>query len=256
MQYGVPFPGFIFMTTLMFALSAQSVSAQEDASEESRQTFQLSANPRVEILNVSGRVRIETSDSNLAEVEIIRVARQQKHLKYHLVSVDYTPASLRIEGKEDRPAYERGIQVEQQVRVKIPRRVDLIIKGVGDSVSVGDIEGPLKAERVSGSLEIGEIAGPLEVAGAAGDLRATVTRLDQRGIRIANVSGEVELRFTNELNAELEAKRIGGGVYVSLPNINTSHPESAVSMNARIGNGGAPISILKVGGLVRLAHRS
>jgi len=255
MQYGVPFLGLIFMT-LMFALSAQRASAQADAREESRQIFQLSANPRVEIFNVSGRVSIETSDSNLAEVEIVRVARQQKDLKYHLVSVEYTPATLRIQGKEDRTAYERGIQVEQQVRVKIPRRVDLVIKGIGDSVSVGDIDGPLKVERVSGSLEIGEIAGALDVAGAAGDLRATVTRLDQSGIHIANISGEVELRFTKELNAELEAKRIGGGVYVNLPNINMSNPESAVSMNARIGNGGSPISILKVGGLVRLAHRS
>lgn len=234
MHYGIPVFEFFIIGGLLVALSAQA-SAQQDARDEIRQTFQLSANPRVEVMNVNGSVIIQTSDSDLVEVEIVRQAQRQKDLKYHQVSVAHTAGSLIIQGKEDRAAYRRGIHVQQQVKLKIPRHVSLLVKGIGGPVQIDELEGPVKIEQVSG------------------DLRATIRRMDQGGIQISNIGGRVEMRFSEVFNAELTAKSIGGGINLNLPNVETSDQDAALSMSARIGTGGSPISIVKVSGTVQLA---
>lgn len=216
--------------------SAQKALAQEDAREESRQTFQLASNPQVEVLNVNGAVIIQTSDSDLVEVEIVRQATRQKDLKYHRVNIEHAPASLIIQGKEDRAAYKRGINVQQQVKLTIPRQANLLLRGIGGPVLIGELEGPVRIEQVSGSVKIGPIR-----------------RLDQSGIQISNIGGRVEMRFVEAVNAELTARAIGGGINLNLPNVETYDQDAAVSMSTRIGTGGSPISILKVSGAVQLA---
>lgn len=240
---------------LLFALAAQKAAAQEDAREETRQTLQLAPNPRIEVRNVNGQVTIQTSDSDVAEIEIVRRALRPRHLKYHQVSIEHTPASLIIKGQEDRRAYRRGIQVQQQVTLRIPRRVSLVVKGVGGPVQIGEVDGPVTVERVSGQVELGPVAGPLAVEGAAGDFSAKVRRLDESGIQISNIGGRVEMRFAEALNAELTAKSIGGGLFINFPNAPALALESAVSVTARIGAGGSLISIFKVGGTVELRLR-
>ena len=253
MQYGIPIFELILAGTALFALSAQKAAAQEEARDELRQTFQLAASSRVEVLSVNDQVTIETSDSDVAEVEIVRLATRQRDLKYHPVNVEYTAGSLVIRGKEDRAAYGRGIHVRQQVKLRIPRRVSLLVKGIGGPVQVGELEGPVKVERVSGPVTIGPMTGALTVAGTAGDLRVSVRRMDQSGIEISHVGGRVELRFAEAVNAELMAKSIGGDVQIDLPKVDRDGSDGAVSMSAHIGGGGAPISIRQVSGTVRLS---
>lgn len=253
MQYGIPIFELILVGTALFALSAQKAAAQEDARDESRQTFQLASSSRVEMLNINGQVTIETSDSNVAEVEIVRLAMRQSDLKYHRVNVEHMTGSLIIRGQEDRAAQERGVHVQQQVKLRIPRQVSLLVKGISGPVQIGELEGSVKVERVSGPVTIGPVTGVLAVAGASGDLRATVRRMDQSGIQISQISGRVELRFAEALNAELTAKSISGEVQIDLPNVERSGVDGAVSMTARIGAGGARISIRHVSGTVRLS---
>jgi len=81
-------------------MSAQKALAQEDAREESRQTFQLTSNARVEVLNVNGAVIIQTSDSDFVEVEIVRQATRRKDLKYHPVNVEHAPEIGRASCRE------------------------------------------------------------------------------------------------------------------------------------------------------------
>jgi DUF4097 and DUF4098 domain-containing protein YvlB len=251
MQYELVGFETIFLSALLFAFSAQKAAVRDDGREEARQSFHLSANPRIEVTNVNGQVIIQTSDSAVVEVEIVRQAKRQKDLKYHPVIVEHTPDSVIIQGKEDRAAYKRGIHVEQQVTVKIPRQASLTVKRIGGSLQIDELEGPLKIEQVSGPVRIGPVAGRLAVTGTSGDLRASVRSLDQ--IEIRNIGGDVELRFADALNAELAVKSIGGGVELDLPNVETSGQNAAISMTARIGAGGSQISILKVSGDVHLA---
>ncbi|HEX7317722.1 MAG TPA: hypothetical protein VF297_27715 [Pyrinomonadaceae bacterium] len=238
------------------ASSAVAASAQDEPRDESHQTFQLAGGARVEVLNVSGQLEIETTAGGPAEVRVIRTARDAADLKYHRVTVEQTPTGLLVRGLEDRAAYKRGRQVQQLVKLKLPRTVSLSIEGVGGSVTVGEVDGEIKAERVGGSLEVGAVGGSLEVTRLGGHLRAGVLGLGERGIRISGVGGHVELHFRNELNADLEATSISGRLEAELPNVSMLEPEGSARTRARVGAGGTPLSINKVNGHVRLTQDS
>jgi hypothetical protein len=251
---GLSLAGLAATAALLCCFSAVVASAQDDARDESQQTFQLAGGARVEVLNVSGQLDIETTAGGPAEVSVIRTALQAADLKYHRVTVEQTPTGLRIRGLEDREAYRRGRQVQQLVRLKLPRDVSLSIEGVGGSVTVGEVDGEIKAERVGGSLEVGAAGGGLEVTKLGGHLRAGVRGLGERGIRISNVGGHVELHFTRELNADLEASSISGRLDAGLPGLVMLEPGSSVRTRARVGGGGTPLSINKVSGHVTLTQ--
>jgi|GEM_PF-922748 len=237
-------------------MTTSPANGADELRDESRQTFQLAGGARVEVLSVSGSVEIETVEAGPAEVHVIRTGRQPDDLKYHRVTAEQTPTGLLVRGHEDDEAYKRGRQVQQQVRLRLPRDVSLSIKGVGGSVKVGEVDGQVRAERVGGMLEVALAGGGLEVSNVGGHLRAGVLGVGEGGMRIASVGGHVELRFRREVNADLEASGLSGRLDADLPNVTMHGPESAVRMRARIGSGGAPLSISKVGGNVRLTQGS
>jgi Putative adhesin len=239
---------------LLCLFSAVTASAQEGPRDETHQTFQLAGGARVEVRNVSGHLEIETAEAGTAEVSVVRTARSEGDLKYHQVTVEQTPTGLLVRGLEDREAYKRGRQVQQYVKLRLPRDVSLSIKGVGGGVTIGEVDGEVQAERVGGTLEVSLAGAGLEVSNVGGHLRAGLPGTGQRGIRISSVGGHVELRFRHEPNADLEASSVSGRLFADVPDVVMLEPESSVRTRARIGAGGAQLSINKVGGDVRLTQ--
>jgi hypothetical protein len=240
----------------MIASPANSAdtTAQDEPRDENRRTFQLASGARVEVLNISGTVDIETTEAGPAEVQIIRSARRAEDLKYHQVTIEQTATGLVVRGHEDREAYRGGRQVQQQVKLKLPRDVSLTLRGVGGHVTVGEVDGDVQVERIGGGLELGLVGGKFEAANLGGHLRAGLRGLEKDGIRISQVGGHVELHFRRELNADLEVSRMSGRLHADVPNVTMLTPESAVLTRARVGAGGAALSISKVGGNVRLTQ--
>ena len=70
-------------------------------------------------------------------------------------------------------------------------------------------------------------------------------------MQISSVSRQVELRFRNEVDAQLTAKSVAREISIDLPNV-TIEDKGAASTTARIGKGGPSISINSVSGGVHL----
>ena len=76
--------------TQSFHVAAQRDKERDDSGwdnlpekEEINQTYQLAPGARVDVSGINGRVEVETSNSNTAEVHIIRSARTKEDLQYH-----------------------------------------------------------------------------------------------------------------------------------------------------------------------------
>lgn len=236
-------------------------------SDEVRRSFQLEPGASVEVSNISGIVAIETSDTSMAEVHVVRTARSRAELAYRNVIVEQQGAGLVVRGEFERKgAVPRGVQVRHRVLVKIPRQVSLKVDTISGAATIGNIDGPVRIENISGAARLADVHGPLIVDGVSGPLTvgnvgdkvqltnisgdltvgrtvghlelsdvsgnvtATIERLDDRGVLVHRVSGEIELRFADALNADV------------------------VASNARVGTGALPISIIEVSGNVRLVR--
>src|SRR6185295_18182653 len=69
--------------------------------DEINQTFELSNGARVEVSGINGTVDIETSNSNSAEVHIVRSANNRADLEYHKIIIEQAPNRLVVRGEKD-----------------------------------------------------------------------------------------------------------------------------------------------------------
>ena len=79
-----------------------------------------------------------------------------------------------------------------------------------------------------------------------------VTKLDEQGINISNVSGKVELLAPADLNANIDVNGNHGKVIIGLPHKIQEGTLNGLRFRAQIGSGGAPISISNIIGTVSL----
>lgn len=242
------------LKALLSPLTRARASAQAEPCAESRQTFQLARGACVEVQNISGSVVIETTETEVADIQVVRRARRAADLKYHQVRIEQTQGGLLIRGLEDSAAYKRGRQVQQHLTLKLPRAVSLSIKGVGGHVNIGEVEGPIQVERVAGSLELEQVAGDLAGANGGGGIEAGVRGRGPRGIRLSHIGGSVGLHFRGEVHADLEVSGLSGRLRADVPHLSMLAPESAVHMRARIGAGGRQISLRQVNGDLRVTQ--
>ncbi len=259
--------------------------------DEFNQTYQLAPGTRVEVSSIRGHVTITDADGATAEVKIIRTARTRADLEYHKIEVQQSGNSLVVRGIEE-PEERRGrnVQVDHQVILKLPRRIDLAINSISGSLKAGDIDGQATVSSISGSVKIGNVGsklhvtsvsgnlevgnvgadarvnsisgnlglgqvnGSLDVSSVSGGVKATLISLSPQGIHIKSVSGSIEIGFKNDVNADFRADSISGQVYLDVPNVTRESDEKSSNVRARIGAGGTPITIFSVSGNIRLTR--
>lgn len=261
--------------------------------DEFQRTYTLTPGAGVEVSGISGSVEVETSDAAAAEVRVVRTARSRADLAYRNVLVERRASGLLVRGEDEREgAVPRGVEVRVRVLLRIPRNVALNVKTISGTATVGDIDGTVQISNISGAARLGnvrgtltasKISGPLNVGnvgervqlmdisgnvtlgqavghldlkGISGNIKATVARLDRRGILVANVSGGIELRFADTLNADVIGRRVNGQVILNVPDVAWQYSPERTLIKARIGTGGTPISIVGVSGTVRFERLS
>jgi len=283
----------LLTSLMMLVCGVPGFATQRDFKErdEFNQTYQLPAGARVEVSSIRGSVKIMNADTATAEVQIIRTARTRADLEYHKIEVEQTGNSLVVRGVQDsRERESRNIQVNHQVILKLPRRIDLSVTSVSGSLQVGDVDGQIKVSSISGSGNIGNVGGKLQVSSVSGSLEvgnvgadarvnsisgnvglgqvngsldvssvsggvnARLLSLSPQGIHINSVSGSIELGFKGEVNADFSAEQVSGQVYLDVPNVTRDSEARSSNVRARIGAGGTPITITSVSGNIRLTR--
>ena len=273
-----------------FATSETAGNFQER--DEINRTYQLNPGARVEISSIRGPVEITNGAGATAEVQIIRTARTRADLEYHKIEVEQTPQGLVVKGVQEQDRRRQNIQVSHHVILKLPRQIALTVSSISGPVKTGDVDGLLNLSSVSGpatvgyvggkltvssisgslavgdvgsdasvnsisgNLRLGQVNGRLDVASVSGELTATVVRLAPQGIHLKSISGSVELRFKDEVNADFKSEDVSGQVYFDVPNVNVQEGSKSSNVRAQIGAGGSPISISSVSGNIRLKRTS
>src|SRR5262245_31108761 len=237
-----------------FASDANPITAPDEQMrklEEIHREYRLSPGARVEVSNINGPVEIETADTDRAEVHITRFAQGLADVNDRKLKIVDTPNSLTIQA-EGNSLRMGGNEVRHRVSLKIPRRVDLTIKHVSDRLKVGEIYGSIHLNGLSWKAEMSLAAGQIEISRVSGTAVIRVTKLDEQGINISNVSGKVELLAPADLNANIDVNGNHGKVILGLQHKMHEGTLNGIRFRAQIGSGGAPISISNIIGAVSL----
>jgi hypothetical protein len=241
------------------------------AREEIHQTYELAPGARVEVSSISGPVEVQTSDTNAAEVHIVRSAESKASLACSRMVIEHSPNRLVIRTERDRESGCRDQRGRQRVLLRLPRSVNFQASSISGNVTVGEVEGSVRLSSVSGSVRVASVAGTLhlnsisggvevaqaegytDISSVSGSVELAISRLGERGVDINSISGRVELRLLGDVDADVSVDSISGNVETDLPDVTVNKVGSS-SFRARIGAGGTPISISSVSGSVRFAR--
>jgi hypothetical protein len=235
---------------------------------------------QVFVIGIDGRVKVETADTDTAEVLIVRSARKREDLLRRKVEIrpEDNNENLHIHVGDNRPPDSRHSvkrrvlkemrihdrdnsspeslpEIRQRVVLRLPRKSGLEIRQVGGDVTIGGVGGHLRITEVIGNVRVTGAAGPVVVGNTCGDIDITFAPLKANSVRIGDdIIGNVELRFEGDVNADLNASSVNGAVKPDFPNVapSVSEPEQG-RLKARIGNGGFGIEIDGVNGNVTLS---
>jgi DUF4097 and DUF4098 domain-containing protein YvlB len=233
-------------------------SSDAQQSKEIRESYKLQPGAEVQVSGINGKVEIQTSDTDTAEIFIERNARNPEELNRRQIIIEHTETSLTVRGEKKNSGgfwsfLTNHGSASEHVMLKLPRKISLEAKGVNGQLNVGEVDGNVRVSGVNGKVELAQTSGFDEVSGVNGAVTIAVKQLGERGLRISGVNGRVELRLRDGLNADLQAKGMNGGVSSDMPEVSVQKDNNR-NYSARIGNGGAPISLSGINGGVKLTH--
>ena len=227
-----------------------------DVKQEIRETYQLSPGARVEIAGLNGAVKIETSDSNTAEVYIVRTGSSQEALDRRKVLIEADSNSLRIRAEKTDSGFFSifvGSPPAERATLKLPRQIALAAKGVNGSFVTGDIDGEVEITGINGRVQIGSAVGKATFKGINGNMVVGLKRIDQEGVNLSGINGNIELQVGAEVNADFDAHGMNGRVLSDLPNVSIDKSRHG-RYSARIGSGGSAISAKGINGNIRFTR--
>ena len=212
--------GFIALTMIFggnLTASAQQISALPER-EEINKSFQLSKDARVEVNGIAGTVEIETAESGNSEVHIVRSAETRAELDCYQTVVEQNADSLTIRHEQYTSRDKcKTIRSRQHVKLRLPRTAEISLNTIGGDVTVGAVDNVIRLNNIAGRVRIAE-AQAAEMSNLAQGLTMTLRRLEDRGMRISNVAGSIELSVSSSLNAEVKIGNFIGKLLTSAPN--------------------------------------
>jgi len=215
--------------------------------DETNQSYNLSSGARVEVSGINGRVEI--SPGSAAQVHIIRTAPTEEDLTHHRIIVQNSGNSLIVRGESENHSHAR---VRQHVILTLPTGVQLRVSGVNGPVDVGDIDGPVDVQGINGRVNIGRAIEHSNIDGINGSITISLATLGEQGIHVSGVNGKINISLSEGVNADLEVIIINGVVSSDLP-MTVQGKWGPRDFRARLGSGGAPISISGVNGQVKIS---
>jgi hypothetical protein len=254
--------GRIFVAVILVIAAAfagrwvtRSNSPHTSGREVTRKTFRLDPDARVEVRGINGSVEVRTADTDTADVQVVRTGDSEA-LEHSNMSIEGSASNLVVSCEShDGRGFFRWLwgvgNVRHEVTLTLPRRVELLTKGINGPVRVGEVEGPVSVEGVNGRVEVAGASEHVSMKGVNGQVKFSVARLGSEGMEIKGVNGNIEVRFKELVNADIDVKGNNGGLTLNLPNVTMQEREGHSGMRARLGTGGAQIDIKGVNGQIR-----
>lgn len=220
------------------------------AREEIHRSYRISPDGTVRVRGIAGPVSVETTDGgDTAEVHIVRMAATERELRCYRTEVSSTPERLTIEHVQDeREPGCRSIRSRQEVRLRVPRSVDLDFSTVAGAVDVAPTDGRVRLDSIAGATALASVR-EAEIDAIAGNLSIGLAP-NSRDVRISSVVGPVELELAPGVNADMRFDSVIGSVLSLASDVELD--ESDGTYRARVGSGGGRVSLSAVVGSVRL----
>lgn len=249
------------------------------------QKFPLVGAAKFNLSNLSGDIIIEGVEGTEAQIKVIKTGgtveeRQSLKIIYSTVGGNLSLKSPQLLNNNVDIAYE----------VKLPRSLSQVnIQAVSSKVKVTNVDALVAVHTTSGAVELSRLAGAIRVETESGEVTieessgdigvtASKSKVELDGVngtvevdntagetravfesstladslRFKSVSGDIEVRFESELNAEMDARTTSGKLDVQGLGVEVKQSPGFSQAVGRVGIGGLPLRVETVSGNIKV----
>jgi hypothetical protein len=236
------------------------------ATDQWTRSYTVSSGGRVEIINENGSIEARRATGSEVSVKAIREvsdssddkanARLQSLKMREEVSPDRV--SIQAETGESTPfGLRRGISLRYEVA--LPPGLTVTLRTQNGSVRLDRVDGQITAASTNGLVAGQSLSGSVQASTVNGSVQMEIVSLTG-DVRLSTVNGAVRLELPKELDADLEATTVNGGVSVDSA-LGLSETESRsgfgpkTHISGRLNQGGPRVSLQTTNGGVRVSLR-
>lgn len=244
----------VLSALLLLAACSANVNAGQ-SSEEFHQSWPLAAGGRVELSNINGSVTVLASDANEVKVDAIKRGSDPDQLKRCRIEVSASRDAISIRTQYDKDGWLFGNNHNNSsvdYTVTVPRNAQLDkLSLVNGRLNVTGVTGGLHASLVNGSIEANDVAGTVDASSVNGKVEVTL-KSPAKSARLHSVNGGVVLTAPSDLQAEVKANTVNGGIHNDFGLTVNKGQHVGSSMHGRLGSGSATIDLSTVNGGITL----
>ncbi len=225
---------------------------KDEYQQDFNQTLPLTANGRLTLDNINGRIEIHGWDQNTVVIKALKHGKTRDSVDQLKILVDARPEHITIHTKQ--PEHWFGWNHDSATVdyiLQVPQHAQL--------AGISSVNGPVVIDGVSGTIEASSVNGPVQVRGAASDLKlstvnghleAQMVALGKgQSVSLDAVNGHLELTLPATADATVSADTVNGGLSSEFPSLSVKKEfPLGRHLTGTLGNGGARVTASTVNG--------
>ena len=234
----------------------------DEFQQDFNQTLPLTANGRLTLDNINGRIEIAGWDRNEVVIKALKHGKTRESIEATKITVNSSPDEIVIHteqpsgstsfssiwswfnnDKRNAATVDYAIQVPQNARLKN-------ISSVNGRIVIEDVSGDIKASTVNGETQVKDATGGLKLSTVNGRIEAELTSLGgSQSVSFSTVNGHIEATLPANANAEVSASTVNGGISSEFPSlvVKKEFPLGR-HLKGALGSGGASVKASTVNG--------
>jgi hypothetical protein len=249
--------------TLFVAASATGLAAQERFDWRGR----VDRGKAIEIKGINGEITAVAASGNEVRVSAEKTGRRSDpdDVKIEVVEHDggVTICAVYPSGRggenECRPGSGgrmnvRDNDVNVDFRVEVPAGVVFVARNVNGGVTATSLQSDVRAWTVNGGIDV-RTSGIVQANSVNGAITAAMGGSAWSGtLEFETVNGSIAVEIGGELNAEVRASTVNGGISTDFP-LTIQGRFGPRRLNGTVGSGGRTLSLTTVNGEIELKKR-
>ena len=230
------------------------------ATDEWSRTYTVTKGGSVEIINVNGPIVVEAATGPQVEIRATRVARAKSDeeakelLKNVEIKEDVAPGRVAIQTvtRTGMSFGRRSVNVEYRLRV--PAGLQVSVKTENGGIGLHDVNGTIAATTTNGGVRGTNLSGAVSAHIVNGGIVMDLAR-GAGPVELESVNGGIRLDIPTDLNADVEASAVNGGVSADDALKLQTSERARTKLIGKLNRGGPRISATTVNGGVRFRAR-
>ena len=231
------------------------------AADEWRRSYTVNKGGTVEVVNTNGAIVVDAATGPQVEIVATRQVRAgsdeeaREFLKAVEIREEVSPGRVAVRTTTARgPDFGRR-SVNVEYHLKVPAGLHLSVKTENGGIGLHNVDGTIVASTTNGGVRGTNLAGAVSARIVNGGISMDVARV-AGPIELESVNGGIHLEVPADLNADVDAQAVNGGVSTddALP-VNAAD-RSRTRISGKLNGGGVRLAAHTVNGGVRIGARS